>query len=453
MSIDTRTRDLRFSIRPRGAYWRLGATAPYSTMLLGTDCPKNIGSVGTVTSVRGTKPKGLLRFRPNPCQMQKRTGEIQDVTPADAFEVSTASAVSIWNMRPLVCEWIASNYRYTLEGYPSAQVSNIMVTAQSSAWDNGLAALSVQRAYADMTAPSMQVLVDMIEFRQTIALLKSPLKFILDQVAVLGKKKKSPKRKKSTLSSAATKIKDLADSSSNAWLQYVYGWIPMAMNLEAVAEALYLSMMSLPSFRARARALSNICTTSETVTKQFGEFNLVFRIDTTEERKAVTTLHYKMDVRGWRRYTGTRVQDLPLLLWEIIPYSFVADWFIGIGDWINSCMADVGTLRSSSTTCTWTKRTVVTLLSARHITGKQVPCRLDSYTHESKTMERRVNEAMSKTPLLNERFFTLYRTLSSAALIWGAISKVFRKTKAIPPPRKKRVKPVPFGRAGQRKYY
>lgn len=441
MGIDTRTSDIRATVRPFMAYYRLGSNDPYYSGVVGAYAPNNLGEVGTITSVRGPKPKGRLRFRPNPCLVVKQTGKM-----LWGENLHKQTALSISRLRPICCEYFAPNYRTTVEGNPAASLYNLMGTVSyKPAWDNGLAALSVQRAYADIHATPMQGLVDLYELKMTFDLLKSPLKFILSSVAVFGKKRKRRKRPKPTLTDAVRKTKDAADNLASAWLQYVYGWIPLGYTIEAAIDALVVKMHNAPSKRARARTTPIMQVGSKSAAMQFGEFNLVFQVETTEWRRATTTLCTQLTYGNWRQYTGTRVDDIPLALWEIIPYSFVADWFVNIGDWINSCVADAGIVRSSSTTCIWVRETVVTLVSATHNTGKKVeflPC---SYTHTARTMERRVNEKLSKTPLLNERFLNLYRKISSVALVWQNLSNAFRKSQNVPPLRKKR-KPIPFAK-------
>lgn len=55
---------------------------------------------------------------------------------------------------------------------------------------------------------------------------------------------------------------------------------------------------------------------------------------------------YRIDARlkddMWNWYSNTGVDDPLLVLWELVPYSFVADWFANIGSFIDSLNAYEG---------------------------------------------------------------------------------------------------------------
>jgi hypothetical protein len=36
------------------------------------------------------------------------------------------------------------------------------------------------------------------------------------------------------------------------------------------------------------------------------------------------------------KVAGSRLRDIPATLWEVVPYSFVVDWFFNVGDWIQA---------------------------------------------------------------------------------------------------------------------
>lgn len=40
------------------------------------------------------------------------------------------------------------------------------------------------------------------------------------------------------------------------------------------------------------------------------------------------------------RILGIRARDIPATLWEIVPYSFVVDWFVNVGTWLNAVVPD-----------------------------------------------------------------------------------------------------------------
>jgi hypothetical protein len=39
---------------------------------------------------------------------------------------------------------------------------------------------------------------------------------------------------------------------------------------------------------------------------------------------------------AWSATLGLRLRDVPQTLWELTPYSFVVDWFVNVGDWLQA---------------------------------------------------------------------------------------------------------------------
>lgn len=133
------------------------------------------------------------------------------------------------------------------------------------------------------------------------------------------------------------------NQAANLWLQYSYGWIPTVTDLTGALIALYnLSIENKPRYTARGFGNDSEVLTSTT---EFTTFSLTGKYQakttTTRELKARCAILYELTdiARDMNRFG---ILDLPGAVWELIPYSFVVDWFISIGEWIQAVTPKVG---------------------------------------------------------------------------------------------------------------
>lgn len=120
---------------------------------------------------------------------------------------------------------------------------------------------------------------------------------------------------------------------ANRWLELQYGWIPLINDVIGGAEAL-------------AKGLKEGITRFQTVTNNDAEVNV------TRDALGETTTVASLDMRVRARYTIS-APDLKLvselgfanpmaLAWEFLPYSFVVDKIIPIGDYLDGIDALTG---------------------------------------------------------------------------------------------------------------
>ena len=130
----------------------------------------------------------------------------------------------------------------------------------------------------------------------------------------------------------------------DAWLEYNYGWKPLIRDVKQGSDALNELVNGQDqdlsfSFKAGARRTEEIQSDSWvspawTGTKVYGE-----ALKTSE-------CHFSCRVKlpdGTLRDLRTMGLDNPLeVAWELVPYSFVVDWFLDVGGWISSIGAQRG---------------------------------------------------------------------------------------------------------------
>lgn len=114
---------------------------------------------------------------------------------------------------------------------------------------------------------------------------------------------------------------------ANNWLELQYGWLPLLKDVEGGAEFLYHQLSSPPVYRAVVTRkvefpMSCVSGSPSKYTYAFGKNMSRGRILAILKETDVVALSGLMD---------------PLsVAWELLPYSFVIDWFIPIGNYLSA---------------------------------------------------------------------------------------------------------------------
>jgi hypothetical protein len=133
-------------------------------------------------------------------------------------------------------------------------------------------------------------------------------------------------------------------AASSAWLEYRYGWRPIVLDSLAIMRA---------SERIRRERLVRtlVARGSEKLTriveKGFSVSGGIPRLDSVSgkvrgSRKAtvsagvIYTVNQRTISQALQMVGGVRPSDITATLWEVIPYSFVVDWFANVGEWIQA---------------------------------------------------------------------------------------------------------------------
>lgn len=114
-------------------------------------------------------------------------------------------------------------------------------------------------------------------------------------------------------------------SLSSNWLELQYGWLPLLKDVEAGAQ--YLAHMSSVPMQARYAVRTRIN----------GDGNLspspAYVYQTSSEVLSVQLVAYVKEV-DLVKLSG--LTDPASVLWERLPYSFVADWFLPVGNYLSA---------------------------------------------------------------------------------------------------------------------
>lgn len=133
----------------------------------------------------------------------------------------------------------------------------------------------------------------------------------------------------------------------NKWLELQYGWKPFLSDVFGACDA--LSRRDNSDFRVTATAS---VTNNQTYTREWIGFDAGIggaqatigafcRIDAIPENDLKISL------------ASLGVTNPALIVWELVPYSFVVDWALPVGEWLESLDALLGYGTSSTSTSTF----------------------------------------------------------------------------------------------------
>lgn len=187
-----------------------------------------------------------------------------------------------------------------------------------------------------VSKPDIDLGVNLSEIALTISMLVNPIKAAAN---FLKKFSTRPEKKP-----GAWSPKKVSKYLGSKWLEYRYGWTPLVGDINSA-----MKLVKVAYFPELSR--TTMIDRSESSTPEtFVGMNLLapcyFTLRYATESTTVTTDRaacYFSIVNSKQfqavRY-GTSLTNLPALIWELVPYSFVLDWWLDLGTWIRACTPD-----------------------------------------------------------------------------------------------------------------
>jgi hypothetical protein len=124
-----------------------------------------------------------------------------------------------------------------------------------------------------------------------------------------------------------------------SWLEYKYGWMPLLMDVKGAAEFFAQQhVVRSPRFKVSA---------SNTVTKTYPAILPWSPMGTPNNGIELWSCTRTVKVVVWCELSSPHLSELQqlgltnpaLIAWELIPFSFVFDWFVQVGDWLTGLTA------------------------------------------------------------------------------------------------------------------
>jgi len=166
------------------------------------------------------------------------------------------------------------------------------------------------------------------------SLRKGDVRALKDSLIGSGGHARSISRRANT----ARKRGGLEQFAADTWLEVKYGWKPLLYDIQGAADATSKGWQKEP-----ADIIIQVSKRRKTDAKSVGNY-----VDTSSTTGKVTISHgYTVKVsiiqQDMRNAASLGLMNLGLVAWELVPYSFVVDWLLPVGDFIQAQTAFSGT--------------------------------------------------------------------------------------------------------------
>jgi len=180
--------------------------------------------------------------------------------------------------------------------------------------------LAIAEAWANVSRSEFLAAVSIAEAEKTykfcLGLLKQCVKYVIQL----------RKLKFSRLSAGAIQQK---------WLEYRYGLRPLLYDIRSAAQALQ-ALGTKPRIVVRSHKVAEVSSSSSVTTTTPYPFCAIVDVRETVIRRvhvsAGVLLEPSISQNGITQAFGLDIDDVAPTLWELVPFSFMVDWFCNVAD-------------------------------------------------------------------------------------------------------------------------
>jgi hypothetical protein len=248
----------------------------------------------------------------------------------DLFQVILAQSGDFKNPTPHAYErrkiWYANGVRTTggiTETGPFGEDYGFILDEDGAATTASVYNKALKNLYDQIRSSDLNLTVDVAEWKQLDRMLDKMSKRTIPRLIEYARKAKKKQRRGMTLEEAKNAI-------GNSWLEYRYGWKPLLSSIYGI--------VNFERSIASHRKLIGRATSKNRwhVFKAASGLNPPQIYDVTHSRRCEIGITYRVS-QPWL-FDLTRAVSLnPLAIaWELAPYSFVVDWFIDIGGYMQA---------------------------------------------------------------------------------------------------------------------
>lgn len=242
-------------------------------------------------------------------------------------DVFTTGASRIANQNPK--RVVAQNVGYQLGGHTLAEWLPVAVT-------NAMYSTATNNAKSDVLSRCRDMRVNL---PVTIAEGHKTLDMLLGTAKTLGQAYGHFRHGRFKQAAKSLGIDTPHRTAANHWLAYQYGWKPLLNDAVGSATFLYdyFHRTEKPRYHFRARKAG-----PETTTSNVMSFDYIISWNFTRSSvvKTVGTAGLLVEIQSQSKHTqaalGSGLTDPLLVAWELVPFSFVFDWFVDIGGWLEN---------------------------------------------------------------------------------------------------------------------
>lgn len=225
---------------------------------------------------------------------------------------------------------------------------------------------AITESLARNNSPHMQGAVGLAEMHKTLQMMKDPLANArrlaerysqgVHKHTEMKWRKLSPKQREQVKASRNNDLsgpglgfwEDCTAFAASEWLRFRYGFRPLMKDIADLGKALLNPRRERETARASYSGTGNIVQTDSTFSIWLAGNNAIsetiivsMRDVKTESWTVRASVLSEFDMNVHSEY-GLGVTDTPARAWELMPYSFVVDWFTNVGSFISSVVPQPG---------------------------------------------------------------------------------------------------------------
>lgn len=367
------------------------------------------GSAKIVTSERdGYFVPGT--FRANPCIMREmRASATQGYAESNKW-------------------WVGWYYRLTGHfWYQCCQVNPSFEMSELDEYNTNEASLAIVKTQAKLREAEWNAFVALGELKETIELLRNPLKCLRDSLQNFLNNKGRFRR-----------TVFVGDTLTGSWMTYRYAIVPLISDVIAAAKLLKKKLEQIEGMQRISGGqrvdLPKIGSCSYTDGNSGFTWQMAY--DRQMYRLTVHHVYFERMLMSTNEFLARALGfDLPSLatnLWELVTRSFVIDWVFAVGDWLAAITPDPKLVYlGNCTSQKIVKRITCDVVSIRHEVGLRTdrPVILPRYTWDSSTLHRQVGTSTVVMPPFNPNYLKIKRLLDSLSMLWHPATQNVRRLK------------------------
>lgn len=299
--------------KPTTNYARLPKSKPSKRARKGAMSNRNNAFYQTfvTTSPSGVTTENRVRYRDKFDAVNARSGNFKDPTPHSYVHTQiwypngTRNTSTSTSAGPF-----GEDYGYILD--ESEAVSTAAIYNQT-----------LTKLYQQLRDSDLNLSVDVAEWKQLDRMLEKTKMRTIPRLIAFAKRAKRKQRPGMTMEEAKNAI-------GNSWLEYRYGWRPLLSSIYGLVN-FERSIASHRKLMARTTSKVSwhraIAASGSTPPCSY---------DVRHSRRCEIGITYRVD-QPWL-FDATRIVSLnPVAIaWELLPYSFVVDWFLDIGGYMQN---------------------------------------------------------------------------------------------------------------------
>jgi len=127
----------------------------------------------------------------------------------------------------------------------------------------------------------------------------------------------------------------------DSWLQLQYGWIPLMQDIVGGIAATQQKYEEGALVRVRSR-VERPWNETRTASLRSGGTSLGWDTSIVGQQTVFVALWYQLTNPGLAQLSSLGLVNPAEIVWEMLPYSFVVDWFAPLGPWMSSLTGAAG---------------------------------------------------------------------------------------------------------------